>query len=173
MEVNAGHTLRLLNALKRVKNPPKRFLLMSSMGSYGPFTGAECLTTDMPQTPNTEYGRSKLQAEKFVKESGLPYTILCPTGVYGAGEEDYWLSIKAMQKGWNFVSGSAPQRLSFVYVKDVARATLFLLEHPESKGQSYLISDGEAYTDRDFTHIVSQLLGKKVREVRVPLPIMK
>lgn len=71
----------------------------------------------MPRRPNTEYGRSKLLAEGYVVASGIPYVILCPTGVYGYGEQDYLLAIKEISsKGVNFLSGCSPQLLSFVYM---------------------------------------------------------
>lgn len=171
--VNAENTRRLLEAVAAQEWQPERFLLMSSMGSYGPTCGEEPLRADMPQCPNTYYGRSKLLAEQYLRSSGLPYTILCPTGVYGRGDEDYRLSIETMRKGVNFLSGTHPQRLSFVHVLDVARAVFFLLEHPEAAGHTYLISDGKSYTDSDFTSIVSSLLHRPVREVRVPLQMIR
>lgn len=172
-EVNAENTRRLLEVLDDDRLRPERFLLMSSMGSYGANVTGAPLQVDAPQRPNTAYGRSKWQAEQYVMNTPIPYTILCPTGVYGAGDEDYWLSIMSMKKGWNFLSGSEPQKLSFVYVKDVARAVYFLLKHPSAAGEKYLLSDGKDYTDHDFTQIVSQILCRSVHEVRVPLPIIK
>lgn len=173
MEVNAENTRRLLEVLQDKELQPERFLLMSSMGSYGKNLTNNPLTSSSPQCPDTEYGKSKFQAEQYVMQSGIPYTILCPTGVYGYGDEDYWLSIKCMQKGWSFLSGLAPQKLSFVYVKDVASAVFFLLNHPDAVGHRYLLSDGNYYLDKDFTKIMSQLLCRRIREVRIPFPIIK
>lgn len=173
MEVNAENTRRLLEAIEAQSHRPERFLLMSSMGSYGPVSGDKPLRADMPQKPNTLYGLSKLRAEQYLRSSSVPYTILCPTGVYGKGDEDYHISIDAMRKGVNFLSGTTPQKLSFVHVADVARAVFFLLRHPDAQGQTYLISDGKSYTDSDYTAIVSSLIHRPIREVRVPLPIIR
>lgn len=173
MEVNAENTRRLLQIFQEKEFTPERFLLMSSMGSYGKNLTNNPLTSASPQNPDTEYGKSKFQAEQYVMESEIPYTILCPTGIYGYGDKDYWLSIKWMQKGWSFLSGLTPQKLSFVYVKDVASAVFFLLNHPTAEGQRYLLSDGNYYLDKDFTKIMSHLLQRNIREVRIPLPIIK
>ena len=40
-EVNAEHTRRLLHALSRLSEPPKRFVLMSSLSSYGNVAGPD------------------------------------------------------------------------------------------------------------------------------------
>src|SRR3712207_4298789 len=111
------------------------------MGSFGLNTSADPLSVDMPRRPNTAYGESKLLAEQYVAASGIPYTILCPTGVYGVGERDYLLAINTMRRArLSFVSGRPKQRLSFVYVRDVARAIAFLLQEPRAEGQTYLRS---------------------------------
>lgn len=172
MEVNAEHTRRLILALEAQSALPQRFVLMSSMGSYGTNTTDIPMSSTMSQRPNTAYGRSKYQAEQYLKASSLPYTILCPTGVYGAGEEDYFMSISTMMRGWSFVSGRTEQRLSFIYVRDVVRAVFFVLERKEAEGQTFLLSDGRAYTDSDFTRIVSSIIRHPVRQVRVPLSVI-
>lgn len=169
-EVNAEQTKRLIEALPA---PPKRFVLLSSMGSFGLNTSADPLSVDMPRRPNTAYGESKFLAEQYVAASGIPYTILCPTGVYGVGERDYLLAINTMRRArLSFVSGRPKQRLSFVYVRDVARAIAFLLQEPRAEGQTYLLSDGREYTDSDFTQIVRSLTARRILEIRVPLAIL-
>lgn len=169
MEVNAEHTHRLMEALERMPAMPERFLLMSSMGSYGANKTNRPLDARMPHEPHTAYGRSKLKAEYYVRESDFRYTILNPTGVYGFGDKDYWLSIETMQKGWSFLSGRKHQKLSFVYVRDLVEALFLVLTHPEAEGQNYLVSDGKSYDDHEFTLYVSKHINRKVHEVRVPL----
>lgn len=169
-EVNAEQTKRLLSALP---SEPKRFVLMSSVSSYGNNPTTEPISAQMGRHPNTEYGRSKLLAEQYVAESGVPFTILCPTGVYGYGDEDYLLSIESMRHGWSFVSGLEPQKLSFIYVRDVVKAVTFVLEEPRTEGGTYLLSDGKCYLDSEFTAIVESLLEQKVREIRVPLAVIR
>lgn len=172
-EVNGENTRRLLEALDTDDLRPDRFLLLSSMGSYGRSGAEGRLTGDMPQQPDTAYGYSKWLAERYLIRSSVPWTILCPTGVYGFGDKDYLISLRGMQRGWSLCSGTTPQRLSFVYVRDVAAAILFLLTHPEAEGHRYLLSDGRDYTDDDYTRIVSELLGRHVRTVRVPIPLIR
>lgn len=169
-EVNAEQTKRLLEALPE---PPKRFFLLSSMGSFGLNSSAAPLSSDMPRRPNTAYGESKLLAEQYVAASGIPYTILCPTGVYGVGERDYLLAINTMRRSrLSFVSGWPRQRLSFVYVRDVARAVAFLLHEPRAVGETYLLSDGREYSDSEFTQIVRDLTAQRIWQVRVPTAIL-
>ena len=100
-EVNAENTRRFMEGLAR-HCPPEKFLLMSSLSSYGigDETGFTPIKLTDPQTPNTDYGKSKLLAENYLrKQHAFPYVILRPTGVYGPGEKDYFLEIKSIQQG--------------------------------------------------------------------------
>lgn len=174
-EVNAEHTRRLLEALGRLPQPPHRFVLMSSLSSYGDVAPeGEALHAYLPQRPNTRYGRSKCLAEHYVEQSGIPYTLLLPTGVYGPGDKDYLIAIESIAGGINAMAGCKKQHLTFVYGADVARAALFVLTKPEAAGERYFISDGDTYTDKEFARLVQRLVGRKhVLHLRVPLPLVR
>lgn len=169
--VNADQTQNFLEALASFA-PPKRFLLMSSMGSYGLNKSNNPMSSSMIQSPHTEYGKSKLLAEQYTLLSSIPATIVQPTGVYGYGDKDYWITVNTMQKGWSFLAGLTPQQLSYVYVKDLVRAVFFLMKHSNTKGKSYIVSDGNDYSDDEFTIICRKLLKRKICTLRIPLPII-
>ena len=68
-EVNANYTHRLLEALAQPDCRPRKFVLMSSLSSFGlgdEQTFEPIRLTD-PQTPVTAYGQSKLQAERYAR----------------------------------------------------------------------------------------------------------
>lgn len=172
-EVNAKHTRRLCRALRSSACPPERFVLMSSLSSYGIPEGDAPIRASDSQRPNTAYGKSKMLAEQYVEQSGLPFTILLPTGVYGPGDEDYLLAIKSISKGLNMMSGLSAQVLTFVYGEDVARAALLLLSRSEAEGKRYIISDGATYTDEEFGTLTQELLGQKhCLHLRAPLALL-
>lgn len=173
-EVNAEHTLRLLLALIDLPQPPERFVLMSSLSSYGDIHRDDTpLRADDPQRPTTRYGRSKCLAEHYTEQSGLPFTILLPTGVYGPGDKDYLMSLRGIAGGINAMAGCQTQYLTFVHGADVARAALHVLSRPEAEGERYIVSDGATYTDIEYGRLVQRLLGRqRVLHLRVPLPLL-
>lgn len=175
--VNAEYTSHLIQALSSSGCSPRKFLLMSSLSSYG--TGDETsfrpIQLDDPQQPNTAYGQSKLQGELFLrKQTDFPYLILRPTGVYGPGEKDYFMEIKSIQAGFDFTVGLTPQRITFIYVKDLARVAFLALEKEGLVNKHYFVADGDVYTDASFARLIQQLIGKKrVLHLRVPLCLVK
>lgn len=174
-EANAEHTRRLCTALIRSGLEPERFLYISSLSSYSALgtQGDKIIRITDEQLPTSEYGRSKLLAESYVQDSGLCYSMLLPTGVYGSGERDYLQALKGIKGGLNFMAGCSRQILTFVHGEDVARATMHLLEDDRAIGNRYIISDGESYTDETFGLLAKELLGvKHLVNLRMPLPLL-
>jgi len=170
--VNAHNTHILIEALAEADCKPEKFLLMSSLSSYGPVNDASLkpIRLEDEQMPDSLYGKSKLEAESFVKaQKHFPYVILLPTGVYGPGDKDYLMEIKSIQSGFDFKIGLKPQQITFIYVKDLAVAAWLALENEKIKNTSYFVADGDVYTDAEFARIVRELLGKRrVINLRFP-----
>lgn len=173
--VNGTYAGNFFSALAGSSTPPERVVLMSSLSTYGPpIEKGRPMRAEDPQRPNTHYGRSKLQGEEALRASGLPYSIMLLTGVYGPGDADYFMAVKEINKGLNVLAGCTPQKITFVHASDVAKATFFVLTHPETLGRSYMLTDGEVYRDIDFGRTVQELLGRKtVLHLRAPLPLVR
>ncbi|MDD4514782.1 NAD(P)-dependent oxidoreductase [Massilibacteroides sp.] len=175
--VNALYTKNLIEGLHASGHSLKKFLLMSSLSSYG--KGDEKtfrpIRLDDPQNPDTAYGKSKLDAENFIRsQSYFTYVILRPTGVYGPGEKDYFVEIKSVQSGIDFAAGSIPQRITFIYVKDLARAAFLALENEKVVNKHYFVADGDVHTDESFAKMIQDILKKKhVLRGRIPLPLVR
>ena len=174
--VNAENTHRFVEALAAANCKPRKFLLMSSLSSYG--QGDEQtfrpISLNDPQQPNTAYGQSKLAAENYLRnQSHFPYIILRPTGVYGPGEKDYFMEVKSVKSGFDFAVGSEPQRITFIYVKDLATAAFLALEKEEIKNRHYFVADGDVHTDESYARLIQEILGKKhVLHARIPLGLV-
>ncbi|OAV64826.1 dTDP-4-dehydrorhamnose reductase [Bacteroidales bacterium Barb4] len=174
--VNAEYTRNLTEALA-IACPPKKFLLMSSLSSCG--AGDEKtfrpIRLDNPQRPNTVYGQSKLAAENYVQsQSSFPYIILRPTGVYGPGDKDYLIEIKSIRAGFDFAIGFTPQRITFIYVKDLASVAFLALEKEKVRNREYFVADGDVYTDASFARMIQEVVGKKhVFHARIPLVLAR
>ena len=176
--INTEGTKHLVNALLRLKMPLKKFVYLSSLSVFGPIREqqpyTEILETDEPK-PNTEYGKSKLEAEKFLNaqrttpDSQLPTVILRPTGVYGPRERDYYMMAKSIKAHTDFAVGYKPQDITFVYVLDVVQA-IFLAIEKGKPGRAYFLSDGEVYRSSTFSDLIRKELGNPWW-IRITAPI--
>lgn len=164
--INTEGTKNLVTALLELQMPLKRFVFVSSLSVFGAIREQqpyeEIRETDTPQ-PNTEYGRSKLEAERFLdslsSQTPFPYVILRPTGVYGPREKDYFLMAQSIKQHSDFAVGYKRQDITFVYVSDVVQAVFLALEKGQS-GRKYFLSDGEVYQSTTFSDLIHEELGR-------------
>ena len=177
-KVNTEGTKNLVKALEKTNPSIKRFVFISSLSVFGPVREeqpySDIREDDTPQ-PNTSYGMSKLEAERWLQAScTLPFTILRPTGVYGPREQDYMTMVNSIRKGVDVAVGSEQQDLTFIYVSDVVKAVFSSMKSAKTVGKAYFLSDGEVYSSRTFSDYIIEALGKKhVVRLRFPLAILR
>lgn len=175
-EVNHLGTARLVRCLMAAGALEGRFVMMSSLSIMGPVHErdfAPLTAADTPQ-PNTAYGRSKLAAERFLATvPGLDYVVLRPTGVYGPRERDYFLMARSVKGHIDTAAGFGRQVITFIYVRDLAEASLLALGRGPS-GAAYLLSDGGEYSSRHYSRLLQRALGVRfVARLSVPLWVLR
>src|SRR5574344_2046382 len=144
--VNTLGTKNLVEALLELYMPLKRFVYVSSLSVFGnireDYPHKDIKDTDIPH-PNTNYGKSKLESEKYLDEltarGKLPCITLRPTGVYGPREKDYFMMAKSISQHVDFAAGFKPQTITFVYVLDVVQAIFLALKNGKIGGKYFLM----------------------------------
>jgi nucleoside-diphosphate-sugar epimerase len=93
-----------------------------------------------------------LRKANYLSNSGLEYTIVRPSDMYGPRNLDdvaYWF-ITTLAKGGvlsKFMIEGGEYLVQFAHVKDVVQEFTLVLEKPEvSVSQTYIVSDEKAYT---------------------------
>ena len=171
--INYEYLRTVVEALKAIDRVPSKFLLMSSLSAVGPGDEKNYspLTSQTPAVPNTRYGLSKIKAEQYLQlMAGIPYIIFRATGVYGPHEQDYLMMIKSIDSHWDFGVGFRKQLLTFIYVEDLVGAMYDALASDNTLGKTYIISEPQAYTQRQFRTMVARELGVKwVVPMKLPM----
>jgi UDP-glucose 4-epimerase len=167
--VNADYTYNLAAAAKTADINLKGFVFISSLAAVGPLNNINgIITEDTSPRPITAYGKSKLLAEDRLKSiSSLNYTILRPTAVYGPRDTGIYVFFKQLKKGIEPYIGQEAQKLSFIYVKDLAKVTLRALYTCDQ--QTYNVADGNFYTKYELGTLAREIL--KLRAVKVHIPV--
>lgn len=171
---NTNGTVNFVKAIHALQMPVEKFVYLSSLSIFGAIKEEqpyqEITDQDTPK-PNTYYGKSKLIAEKRLKDLAgtMPYVILRPTGVYGPREKDYFLMAKSIKGHTDFAVGYQQQDITFVYVKDVVQAVFLSLTKGEN-GKAYFLSDGKVYQSSTFSNLIRKALGNPWW-IRITAPI--
>lgn len=112
----------------------------------------------------------RMRAEQLIEGSGLNFTILRPTMIYGRSRDRNMARLVKTIRRYPVlpIPGWGKNLQQPVYVGDVARACLDVLHHSQTIGNAYSVSGAYPLTYREVVRTVTGLLG--VRTVLLPLP---
>lgn len=113
---------------------------------------------------NSKSKKVRLDAEEIIQKSGLDFTILRPTMIYGS-QRDRNMSrlikwLKTIPIAPIFGPGTYLQQP--VFVDDVAQAVIQCLHKPATIGKSYNIAGLNALTYNQVIDTISQQMGRKI-----------
>jgi uncharacterized protein YbjT (DUF2867 family) len=128
------------------------------------FVSTTAVTTTLP-------ARSKavrLAAEAEIRSSGLSWTILRPTMIYGAaGDRNLSRLLAALSR--LPLPGGGRQRQQPVHVADVAGAVLTAAERSATAGRGYDVAGPEPLAFAELLRVSAAAVGCRVHLVPVPL----
>lgn len=171
--INADYSWNIAKAAETIS--PQKLVLISTLAVLGPakYDEKNGLLEDRDPKPVTQYGKSKLLAEDYIKKnSDLNWLIIRPTAVYGPREKDLLLIIKTINKGLEVYLGNNRQILSFIHVQDLADLAMNACKSDQVK-ECYHISDGHQYNAQKLSEIVSKELKKKTFKITIPISIVR
>lgn len=167
--VNQGGTANVVAAVNLQAEHVRRLIHISSLAVSGPGTADTPARETDPPRPVTEYGRSKLAAEReVIDRCRSAFVILRPPGVYGPRDVQFLRLFRLAQHGWLPVIAGGAQPLSLVYVRDLATAVLACLDHPAAVGKTYHVAAPEIVTGLQVAECIARVMGCCGRRITVP-----
>jgi UDP-glucose 4-epimerase len=150
----------------------RRLVFFSTIAVYGD-SGGRILTEDSPTHPETFYAQTKRDAEKVVlaarHRDGRPLGVVLRLGaVYGSRIRGNYRRLMLSLARRRFIPiGSGRNRRTLVYDRDVARACLLALSHPDVPGGIFNVTDGQTPAMKQIIGTLCMALGR--REPRLTL----
>lgn len=162
--INRDATITLARAARDAG--VRRFVFASSCSMYGAAEGDTALTEAAPLRPLTPYAESKVAAEEALSElagSDFAPVSMRNATVYGVSPRLRLDIVLNNLVAWAHTTGAIRLQSDgsswrpLIHVRDVARATLALLEAPDQvvRGEAFNIgSDAQNYRIRELAEIV-------------------
>jgi nucleoside-diphosphate-sugar epimerase len=170
---NVRGTRNLIEACLRSTPDLGRFVFVSSIAAAGPSGPGRPLTEADAPHPVSAYGRSKLAAERIVRDAGtrLPVTVVRPPNVLGPGSRELDAAIRLLRRRLSPSIGDGRPRTSLVDVDDLVTALILAAEDPRSAGETYFVTDGGAYAWPEIIAALAEELGVGRFRIGVPFGI--
>ncbi|AIW12761.1 NAD-dependent epimerase/dehydratase family protein [Vibrio tubiashii] len=178
-EHNAVNTKLTLDLAKAAaKGGVKRFVFVSSITVNGVSSRKLPYTESSIAFPHTPHANSKYNAElglkKLAKAIGLEVVIVRPTLVYGPNAPgNFGMLTKLVAKSPLLPFGMADNCRDFIAVQNLADLLITCAIHPDAAGQTFLASDGETVSIKEFTCAIADGLGKNVIQLPLPVSVMR
>ncbi|MFO1461586.1 MAG: complex I NDUFA9 subunit family protein [Verrucomicrobiota bacterium] len=151
--VHVGGTEAVVSATRSAG--VRRYIHMSALGTR--------------PAARSRYHRTKWDAEELVRRSGLDWTILRPSLIYGPG--DGFINLFARMSAVSPVLpvvGPGSNRMQPVAVEDVAWCFCGAMAHPESLYQTLDVCGRERFTVNEILAVVLETLGRRRGTVHLP-----
>ncbi|MBU0598623.1 NAD-dependent epimerase/dehydratase family protein, partial [Patescibacteria group bacterium] len=167
-ETNIIGSLRVLDAARQAK--VKKLIFFSSAAVYNIQDKPLNKETDiiLPEIP---YGIAKHAVEQYIIKSGLKYSILRPSNVYGSRQgafgEGGVVAIFCSQAAKNrasVINNTGHQTRDFIHVSDIAAGALKTINMAHN--QVINLSTARETTINELYDLIYSLVAKKIKPIR-------
>jgi nucleoside-diphosphate-sugar epimerase len=109
--------------------------------------------------PKTKFDKSKAEAERIIKNSGLNYTIIRVPAVLGASVK--WEKIFEAVKNGHPITGHGNNKFHLVHVDDVVRMLLHVLDNKKAIDHIFNLASKDVMTYGEFHELVRKSMRAK------------
>jgi nucleoside-diphosphate-sugar epimerase len=151
----------------------KRLVFVSSVRAQSGPSSPHVLTEVDPPAPTDAYGRSKLAAEDATRAADVPYTILRPALIYGAGVKGNLASLMDLARSpWPLPFGALRSRRSLLARENLIGAIHFVLGAENTVGETYLVADPTPLTLAEIVAAMRAGLGRRAGLIPIPAALL-
>jgi nucleoside-diphosphate-sugar epimerase len=141
-----------------------RFVFVSSQAAAGPATTLERAVTESDEPrPIEAYGRSKLEAERVVREtSALEFTIVRPAAVFGPADRDFLALFRLATRGIALHPANRSQWISLVHVADVVDGVIRAATSSAAIGATYFLANDAPVQWSELYRLAAMQAGRRI-----------
>ncbi|HLK68556.1 MAG TPA: NAD-dependent epimerase/dehydratase family protein [Bryobacteraceae bacterium] len=170
-EYYAGNVQGTGVLLRALAGSSVRLVHVSSLAAAGPSPDGTPIDEDVPPHPLTHYGKSKLEAERLVRELCPQAVVVRPPVVYGPRDTDVFALLKSISQGVVIEIAGGDRWFSAIYVDDLVDGLLAAAESPKAAGRTYFLAHPKPLTWADLSLVAARIMSRRPRVVRVPMPV--
>ena len=174
-KVNRDLTIQLFDLF--LESDVRDFFYFSSVKAVADFV-ENTLYEDANPSPKTPYGKSKLEAEKYLLSKEIPtgkrLFIIRPCMIHGPGNKgNLNLLYKIVKKGIPWPLADFENKRSFLSISNLNYLIHKILMDINVTSGVYNFADDRAISTNELITIISQQLGKKTVLLRLPSGIIR
>jgi len=143
-----------------------RLVHVSTLAAIGPSRDGAPVDEDAQPRPLTDYGKSKLEAERTVRALAPGAVIVRPPVVYGPRDTDVLQLLRSISKGWVLEIAGGERWFSAIYVGDLVEG--LLAASRGAPGRAYFLAHPEPVSWSALGAAAARIMARQPRVLRVP-----
>lgn len=174
-EINVGLTKQIFD--KYLKSSTKKFIYFSSVKAVADSVRNNILTEEDYPNPQTPYGQSKLEAEKYLMSHNLPEDkslyIFRPAMIHGPGNKgNLNLLYNLINRGIPYPLGAFSNQRSFTSIGNL-NFVINQFINKEIKPGIYQIADNDTLSTSDIIELIGEVTLCKPKIWNIPASLIK
>ncbi len=167
----SGNSAATRNLARALAGRGVRFVHVSSLAAIGPSADGAPVREDAAPHPPATYGKSKLEAERAVRELTPDAVIVRPAVVYGPRDTDVFQLLKSISRGVIVEIAGGERFFSAIYVKDLVEGILAAARSPRAAGRDYFLAHPKPLSWRDLSSAAARIMRRVPRVLPIPFPL--
>ena len=150
------------------------FLLSNLCKEFGITSLVHVSALGVKENHKSQYMQSKLQGEKNIQENFKPSVILRPSVIFGP-EDKFFNTFAALAQFSPIIPlvGGGKTKFAPIYVSDVAKAIVKVLEIDNSKPKIYELGGPKNYSFKELMEILLSEIKKKRLLINIPFTLAR
>jgi len=162
--INVEGTRHVIEHFK--ENSGHLFIFVSSIATYS-ITEKAPRTENSLQLPFTPYGKSKVAAEKILKDSRIPFVIVRPPFIGGPNDKNVLEEFSRRLETGKLPLVGRNGKLGYVDARDLSKVMIEAMDNEKMLNQAINVQ-GQAVGFHEFIYLLSEKLGVEPPKHKIP-----
>jgi UDP-glucose 4-epimerase len=150
------------------------FVFLSSVRAQAGLSAERPITEKDAPAPTDAYGRAKLEGERLLAKSGVPFTVLRPAVVYGKGVKGNIAALTTLARTpMPLPFAGLDNRRSLLALDNLVSALALALGARDALNETFLVADAEPISVADLVSAMREGLGRAPHLVKMRLGAVK
>jgi nucleoside-diphosphate-sugar epimerase len=145
-----------------------RLVHVSSLAAAGPSEDGAPVHEDAEPHPVSDYGKSKLEAERAVRVLTPHAVIVRPPVVYGPRDTGVLQVLKPITRGWSLEIAGGERWFSAIFVRDLVDGLMAAVREPRAAGRTYFLCHPKPVSWTQLGAAAARMMGRRLRVVHIP-----
>jgi uncharacterized protein YbjT (DUF2867 family) len=122
--------------------------------------------------PVSEYFRTKFEGEEIIKNSGIKFTIIRPSLIFGNGDKFFPVLKKLIKLPLTPVIGKGKNRFQPIFVNDLSKFVKICLWDKNTDNRILEIGGPQIFTFLEMLDLVAEVMNKRCYRIHFPVSLM-